>query len=114
MGFYSPSQLVADAQRHGVVVIPADVNQSDWDCTLRGKARTRDDRPELILGLRMLRGLQADAAQRIVAERARGGSYRDIADLKSRAGLTQGVITTLADADALGSLTRDRRAAIWQ
>ena len=34
MGFYSPSQIVADAQRHGVTVYPADVGASDWDSTL--------------------------------------------------------------------------------
>jgi error-prone DNA polymerase len=34
MGFYAPSQLVQDAQRHGVEVRPVDVLQSEWDCTL--------------------------------------------------------------------------------
>jgi error-prone DNA polymerase len=34
MGFYAPAQLVADAQRHGVEVLPVDVNESDWDCTV--------------------------------------------------------------------------------
>ena len=31
MGFYSPSQLIQDARRHGVTVLPIDVNHSDWD-----------------------------------------------------------------------------------
>ncbi|MGC9161911.1 MAG: error-prone DNA polymerase, partial [Acidithiobacillus sp.] len=34
MGFYTPSQLVQDAKRHGVIVRPVDVLYSDWDCTL--------------------------------------------------------------------------------
>jgi len=34
MGFYAPAQLVQDARRHGVEVLPADVTASDWDCTL--------------------------------------------------------------------------------
>jgi error-prone DNA polymerase len=34
MGFYAPAQLVRDAKEHGVTVLPADVNHSDWDCTL--------------------------------------------------------------------------------
>jgi error-prone DNA polymerase len=37
MGFYGPSQLVQDAQRHGVIVLPVDVQLCDWDCTLEGK-----------------------------------------------------------------------------
>jgi error-prone DNA polymerase len=36
MGFYGPSQLVQDAQRHGVTVLPVDVQHSVWDCTLEG------------------------------------------------------------------------------
>jgi error-prone DNA polymerase len=34
MGFYTPSQLVQDAQRHGVKVLPVDVMVSGWDCTV--------------------------------------------------------------------------------
>jgi error-prone DNA polymerase len=34
MGFYSPSTLVQDAQRHGVVVRPVDVTRSDWEAVL--------------------------------------------------------------------------------
>jgi len=34
MGFYAPAQLVRDAKEHGVEVVPADVNASDWDSTL--------------------------------------------------------------------------------
>ncbi|MDP2264408.1 MAG: error-prone DNA polymerase [Hydrogenophaga sp.] len=34
LGFYTPSQLVQDAQRHGVEVRAVDVMESAWDCTL--------------------------------------------------------------------------------
>ncbi len=34
LGFYHPSTLVKDAQRHGVVMAPVDVTRSDWRCTL--------------------------------------------------------------------------------
>jgi error-prone DNA polymerase len=34
MGFYAPSQLVQDARRHGVEVLPVDVTASNWDCVL--------------------------------------------------------------------------------
>ncbi len=119
MGFYTASQLVADAQRHGVEVHPPDVNHSDWDCTLT-QVTERDSVARvpaavgMTLGLRMIKGLQIDAAQRIVDARRAGGPYRDLAELKRRGDLSQGMITVLADADALRSLTRDRRAAIWQ
>src|SRR5439155_1248825 len=34
MGFYQPAQLVRDARQHAVEVREADVNFSEWDCTL--------------------------------------------------------------------------------
>jgi error-prone DNA polymerase len=34
MGFYHPSTIVKDAQRHGLKVLPIDVTKSDWNCTL--------------------------------------------------------------------------------
>ncbi len=34
MGFYAPAQLVGDARKHGVTVLPVDVNFSEWDCVL--------------------------------------------------------------------------------
>ena len=36
LGFYSASQLVQDAKRHGVEVRRVDVMSSEWDCTLEG------------------------------------------------------------------------------
>jgi error-prone DNA polymerase len=65
------------------------------------------------LGLRMVRGLSEDAAQAIVAARA-SKPYRSVAELAARAGVGRGVIQKLAEADALGSLALDRRAALWQ
>ncbi|GKT20261.1 hypothetical protein AVHM3334_00275 [Acidovorax sp. SUPP3334] len=37
MGFYTPSQLVQDAVRHGIRVLPIDVVHSDWESTLEGE-----------------------------------------------------------------------------
>jgi error-prone DNA polymerase len=34
MGFYSPAVLVKDAQRHGLRVLPVDVNISEYNCTI--------------------------------------------------------------------------------
>jgi error-prone DNA polymerase len=41
LGFYTPSQLVQDAKRHGVEVRPVDVVHSDWDCTLEEPSTVR-------------------------------------------------------------------------
>lgn len=39
MGFYAPSQLVQDAQRHGVAVLPVDAIASGWETTVSDDAR---------------------------------------------------------------------------
>ena len=46
MGFYAPSQLVQDARRHGVEVLPVDVVASDWDCVLESPATTSTGKDE--------------------------------------------------------------------
>ncbi|MEO8297438.1 MAG: error-prone DNA polymerase [Burkholderiales bacterium] len=71
MGFYQPAQLIQDAQRHGVRVLPADVLHSDWDCTLETDphADANPQRPTIRLGLRLVKGLSEAAAQRLVQAR---------------------------------------------
>jgi error-prone DNA polymerase len=34
MGFYAPAQIIHDADEHGVVIRPADINHSNWDYTI--------------------------------------------------------------------------------
>jgi len=41
MGFYAPAQLLQDARRHGVEVLPVDVNNSFYDCTLEHPPQNR-------------------------------------------------------------------------
>jgi error-prone DNA polymerase len=51
MGFYAPATLIYDAKRHGVTFRPADVQVSDWDCTLEPGV---DGRPEVRIGMRLV------------------------------------------------------------
>ncbi|MBR8219947.1 error-prone DNA polymerase, partial [Burkholderia vietnamiensis] len=53
MGFYTPSQLLQDARRRGVEVLPVDVNVSTWDSALEGPATSAPVR----LGFSLLRGM---------------------------------------------------------
>lgn len=110
MGFYSPSQLVQDAKRHGVEVLPADITVSCWDSTLE----TRERRPPAVrLGLSLLRGMRQEAALRI--EDARSvRAFTSATDLARRASLDRHDIQVLAAGNALRVLTGDRRQALWQ
>lgn len=108
MGFYSPSQLVQDAKRHGVEVRPVDVMHSDEDCTLEGLPHPAAVR----LGLRQVKGLSSEAADRIVKARAQA-PFDSAEDLARRALLEQHEVTLLAAADALASLSGHRRQQVW-
>ncbi|MBA3511868.1 error-prone DNA polymerase [Sphingomonas sp.] len=104
MGFYAPAQIVRDAREHGVEVRGVDVNHSQWDCTLENGA--------LRLGLRMIEGLRADSAERLVA--ARGARpYASVEDVRTRGQVPVHAIERLAAADAFRSMKLDRRAALW-
>ena len=109
MGFYSASQLVQDAQRHGVAIQPVDINHSGWDCSLEadeaGAATLR-------LGLRMVKGLSEGAGQQIIAERT-GGGYTQVQALLERTGLDRRELGVLASSGALRPLSGDRHRARW-
>ncbi len=109
MGFYSASQLVQDAQRHGVNVLPAEVTVSGWACSLEAQG----GKPALRLGLNRVKGFNQAAAERIVAARA-AGEFADAPDLAHRAALDRGELGQLAAAGALASLAGHRRHAAWE
>ncbi|MFM0382752.1 error-prone DNA polymerase [Paraburkholderia dipogonis] len=108
MGFYPPSQLVQDARRHGVTVLPVDVTLSNWDSAVEG----RSTRAPVRLGMSLVRGLKEEAAARIELARA-VRPFADVSDLARRAQLDRKDLQALAAADALRSLAGDRRAALW-
>ena len=110
MGFYAPAQIVRDAQEHGVEVRHPDVNASDWDATL--EPRPGEDRCALRLGLRSLDGFKEAWALKIMAERVLA-PFRDLEDLRLRAGLPVSALDRLAEADAYGSLDLSRRQGMW-
>jgi error-prone DNA polymerase len=113
MGFYHPSTLLKDAQRHGVELHPIDVAHSDWACTLE---RSEASAPSVRLGLRYARGLRKEAALTIEAQRRRA-PLRSLTDLAARVALHRDELDTLAELGALGSIdpaARTRRSALWQ
>ena len=120
MGFYAPAQIVRDAREHGVQVLPADVNCSQWDCTLEliGTARDAkggrlDKHIALRLGLRQVDGLPEHAAAQLVAARVQDGPFADVAELRERARLGPAHIERLASADCFTSMDLSRRQALW-
>jgi len=136
MGFYHPSTIVKDAQRHGLRVKPVDITRSEWPCTLeleekqisRGLKPARDDNKKkltgtaeavpfqrydgqparfaLRMGFRYAKGLPEEAAQAIVRERSKR-PFESIADLAHRVPeLRRKELVLLASIGALNSIGR--------
>jgi error-prone DNA polymerase len=112
MGFYSPSQLVQDARRHGIEVRPVDVTISGWESTLE-EIEATGGQPAVRLGLALVRGMSREAALRIEEARAIR-PFASVADLARRAGLDRGDLQVLAASNALRALAGHRREALWQ
>ncbi len=111
IGFYAPAQVVGDARSHGVDVRPVCINRSRWDCTLERIGNT--DRHAVRLGMRMVKGLAAVDAARIVAARMNSG-FESIDDAWRRSGVPTESLVQLAEADAFRpSLKLERRDALW-
>ncbi len=135
MGFYPPDALAHEAQRRGVRLAGPDANRSRVLChaetprcapgpELRGGMVVR-------IGLGYVKGVREEEMESLVAERERGGAYRGIADLASRAGASRDGLERLAWAGALDGLVGDvpsligpygcisdgtsgRRGALWE
>ncbi len=110
MGFYSPSQLIQDAQRHGIGVQPIRVESSHWDHSLENTGQTQ---PAIRLGLRLVQGFNPAAAQRLMQARTRQ-PFQNLQDLKNRAQLNQAELSALIAADALATLAGHRSQSQWQ
>ncbi|KAA8730676.1 error-prone DNA polymerase, partial [Corynebacterium tuscaniense] len=106
MGFYSPQSLIQDARRHGIVVLPVDVNESGVEARCIDSGTIR-------VGLNLIKGLGGKAASRIESARA-VRPFIDIPDLSRRADLTVEHVEALARAGALDCFGVDRRQALWQ
>jgi error-prone DNA polymerase len=116
MGFYAPSQLIQDAQRHGVKVLPVDVQCSALQSTLENLHESSQNSTALLpvrLGLNRVTSLKFEAALRIIHARE-NGLFDSVEDLTKRAQLDRGDLIALADANALEQLAGHRRQAVWQ
>ena len=108
LGFYSSSQLIQDARRHGVEVRPVDVMASEVDCTLEDIHH----QPAVRLGFRVISGFRQASAQKMVSARL-DSPFTSADDLARRAGLELHEMKMLAAADALVSLSGHRRQQVW-
>jgi error-prone DNA polymerase len=106
MGFYPPSTLVRDAQRHGVETRSPDVNLSGTGCDIEDGA--------VRVGLTYVQGVGEDDAEAVVAERDANGPFTDIRDLAQRTGLSRDELIALVESGACDCFGLARRELLWQ
>ena len=108
MGFYSLDALGRDARRHGIGTRLPDVNRSRVKCT--------PEESDLRIGLGFVRGWGTDIAERVVAERERGGPFVSLSDFLRRtpASLKRPAIENLIWVGGFESFGLTRRELLWQ
>lgn len=110
MGFYSPSQLIQDARRHGVTIFPVDINQSCYEYTLEKDAQGKTG---IRVGFIAIGSLNTEKAQTI--EIFRGEQpFTSLQDILKRTTLNDTDLENLASADAFLTIVGNRYRARWQ
>ncbi|MEZ8720426.1 error-prone DNA polymerase [Vibrio pomeroyi] len=107
MGFYSPSQLVQDAQRHNVTILPVCVNASQNDHTVV----SHQNGLAIRLGLQQIKGLSEHGIQSVLANRPHSG-YRHPSQVKQLS-MNKKDIELLASANTLHNVSGDRFQTRW-
>jgi error-prone DNA polymerase len=107
MGFYPPHVLTNDAKRHGLRIIPPDINISGIRCSVENGNGIR-------IGLGYIEELGEKPAQAIVLEREAHGPYRSLADLVRRVPLPTAAIENMILVGAFDRFGLGRREALWQ
>jgi error-prone DNA polymerase len=110
MGFYSPAVVLGDAKRHGVRILPVDVNASAWEHDTRPNG---DGSYALRLGLRQVKGIDEKARETLERERAIG-PYAGVRDFVARTGLGEQVVERLIAVGAFDWTDAPRRELLWQ
>jgi error-prone DNA polymerase len=117
LGFYSPATLVNDARRHGMTVLPVDVNRSAWEHETERIDDSGEPEPTrdfaVRLGMRQVKGI--DEAARTILDRERAvGPYRSVRDFVARTGLLEPVVERLVAIGAFDWTDIPRRELLWQ
>ena len=105
-GYWGPDVIVGDARRHGVRILPVDINLSRAKCRVEGEHSVR-------LGLAYVHGLGSAALERLEAAQA-AGPFRSLKDLYTRTRLNRDQLEVLIRAGALDSLGLPRRDLLWE
>jgi error-prone DNA polymerase len=105
MGFWSPAVLVGDARRHGICILPVDIQRS--------QARCRVEEMGIRLGLNYVQGLGEAGIARLEEARS-AGAFDTLADFCRRTRLPRRAVENLILAGAMDGWGMPRRQLLWQ
>jgi error-prone DNA polymerase len=112
MGFYPPEVIVGDARRHGVELLPPDINRSRRRCTVE---ESPDEGGEAVrTGLAYVEGVGEKSGNAVEDARDRGGPFRSLRDFCWRTGLRREAGENLIRAGAFDAFGLNRRELLWQ
>ena len=113
MGFYSPSQLIQDAHRHNIKILPVDIEKSVWESALETPEKNSEEQGYIRLGFHQIKGFKKSSALNIEKAR-RNRPIRNIEDAKKRAALDKGDLEKLTESGAFKSLSGNRYQTHWE
>ena len=108
MGFYSPYQLIQDAQRHKVEILPVDIRYSEWESTLA----TNNGAPAIRLGFQRIKGFRQTTALRIIQARQKK-LITSIQDITTRGRLDRSDLSKLTEGGAFKQISGNRYQTHW-
>lgn len=136
MGFYVPEVVVGDARRHGIKILPVDINESLWQCTIAKDGFNRfsgfkgfnrlnglndsnglngpSEAKAVRLGFRYVKEMGEGRADKILDARDRGGEFKSLKDFCVRSGLDRESTQNLIMVGAFDRIDRSRRQLLWE
>jgi error-prone DNA polymerase len=105
MGFWSPAVLVGDARRHGIRILPVDIQRSQARCTVEAGG--------IRLGMNYVQGLgEAGIARLEEARNAR--TFAELTDFCQRTRLPRRAVENLILVGAMDGWGMPRRQLLWE
>lgn len=105
MGFYVPEVITGDAKRHGITVLPVDINRSLWKCST--------EEGSLRIGFRYVKSIGEEKGTCIMKARE-SGPFVSLQDFVNRTGLDNESLQRLIAVGAFEMLQQSRRQLLWE
>lgn len=114
LGFYQPAQLINDARRRGITVLPVDINKSEYDNSLERITSNEYGKCLAVrLGFREINDFDNEKAQ-LISQWRSDTPFISIQDLAHRSELTPVDLQCLASADVFRNISGNRHDARWE